>query len=143
MVRSIPALLLLVAGVLGACSDGEGEVTVTAVRTSGPCQAPAGLSRELEIEMPVPGAFYTRHIPVEGWVDAAPGDPVEVRVTGMEGGLLGSGGLEVGEEGRNGRHRIEGIMMIQTLAARVAACVGISAAGRFVFVPVEVGGANP
>lgn len=93
--------------------------------------------------MPKPGAFYTRHVPVEGWADAKPGDPVEVRVTGGEGGLLGSSTLEVGEETRNGRHRIEGILVLQVLPARLAACVGISAAGRFVFVPVEVGGANP
>ncbi len=107
------------------------------------CTPAFGASRQLQLEMPEAGGYYTRHVPVEGWTELPLGQFVDIRVTGASGGLLGVTEIEVSDGVRNGRQRIEGVIVLQIIPEKVLACLVAGIPGSVVQVPIVVGGANP
>jgi hypothetical protein len=139
----LAALALATVACSGSGSPADNDLQALPTTTRNSCPRARGASRALQLDMPDPGGFYTRHVPVEGWADAAPGDVVDVKVTGARGGLLGSSQFQVGDDLRNGRHRVEGIIVVQIIPEKISACLAVGAAGRFMYIPILVGGANP
>jgi hypothetical protein len=127
-----------------ACGDDDDEAIDLDLPTTTPFCAPgSATASEIDLELPRHGGDYTRHVPVEGWVDAAPGRLLQASIVGSGGGNLGSSQIEVSDEADGDLHRIETVIVLQSLPNKLDACFRLAVPGANVRLPITVGGANP
>lgn len=139
-------LLLLGVFALAACG-GSGDLVPTPASvtpTAAPCAATAVPEASTHyIEFPRVAGDYTRQLPVEGYVLQAAGSHVDVNVVSLDGGLLASSRLTVGEGTRGNMHKVDEVILLQAIPDKTRACAVIEGKGWKAEIPVRVGGANP
>ena len=129
---------------LFACGDADDLPIPIESPTPTPFCAPgSATASDIDLDLPRHGGDYTRHVPVEGWVDANPERLVSAAILGIGGGTLGSSQIEVHEEAHDGLHRIEAVIVLQALPDKMDACFSLTVASASVRLPITVGGANP
>jgi hypothetical protein len=144
VIRQLTAIAFLVTVIASTgCGDDDDEAA-TGSRTPTPfCTTDAVAASEVDIEQPRFGGTYTRHVPVEGWVDVAPGRLLRADIKGPRGGKLASSEIEVGKETRGDLHRIEASIVLQSLPEKQDACLELRVQDSTVRLPITIGGANP
>jgi hypothetical protein len=137
--------IALAAGILSlaACGGDDEAMDIESPTPTPFCAPGSATASEIDLELPRHGGDYTRHVPVEGWVDAVPGRLVQATIVGPGGGNLGSSQIEVAEEADGDLHRIEAVIVLQSLPDKLDACFRLNIAGASVRLPITVGGANP
>lgn len=139
-------LLLLAVVVLGACGGSDDPVPTPNIvtPTPAPCSGTAvSKASTHDIEFPRVGGDYTRQLPVEAYVLMAAGEHVQVNIVTLNGGLLGSSRLTVGEGTRGDMHKVDDVILMQAIPDKTRACAVIEGKGWKAEIPVRVGGANP
>ena len=127
-----------------ACGDDDDEPPDIEIPTPTPFCAPgSATASEIDLDLPRHGGDYTRHVPVEGWVSADPGRFVQASIFGPGGGNLGSSQIEVGDEADGDLHRIEAVIVLQSLPDKLDACFRLAVRDATIRLPITVGGANP
>jgi hypothetical protein len=144
-IQQLAAIGFLAALVTTSACGGDGdEAEPSGSPTPTPfCTTDPVLASEVDLELPRHAGSYTRHVPVEGWVDSSPGRLLRADIEGLGGGMLASSEVEVGEEELDGLHRVEGLIVLQSFPDKQDACFTLKVGSSVVRLPIVIGGANP
>src|SRR5688572_31539156 len=115
MLASWAAALLAVL----SCGDEDSSALSGSPSPTHFCSPGRATASEIDIQLPRHGGNYTRHVPVEGWVDAGPGRLVSASVRGAGGGTLGLSQIEVEDAAEGELHRIEAVIVLQSLPEKL------------------------